>query len=637
VVYINKMYKYALLFIFVGASRAFLRPLKNKVGVGVGAGIGLQMDISADYFTDTNLIHSYKSNIAPENYNTLVDNLINNKLSRVYINTNYRQVVSVDNVYDFMLYKHYHISNIEPVVVPHLVEKTAELHVPLFFVNFTPDTIVHFQQWFSEALNVLSFGLPIVVLLSFLSGIFQITGGGGNGPANFLGKQKNRLEFINPNVSLSDWAGSPEIVEECKEVISYLENKEIYEKIGAEMPKGILLEGPPGTGKTLLAKAIASETNSSFISTSGSEFVELFVGMGAARVREVFASARQNTPCIIFIDEIDAIGKQRGTGVPPGMGGGNDEREQTLNQLLYEMDGFRSNDDIVVMAATNRKDVLDHALLRPGRFDRILRVPLPDAFSREKILQRYLRDKRMDPAPDISAISDLTDGFSGAQLKNLVNEAAILSAKNNYTVIQEKFLLDAFEKSLVGIIKTNATVVATTRRRVAVHESGHALLVLQFPEYFDFKKASVQPTYHGAGGYTLFTEKSDIKEGGLYTKDILKKRLMITLGGKAAESIVYGNDFVSLGATEDLRQANQLAQQMVGKFGMGNALEVFYHPEDIQPSQYIQSQLDKEALDLVREAYREAKRILLEKNAQLMEFTELLDRETKVFSFAYTL
>jgi len=526
-----------------------------------------------------------------------------------------------------MLYKHYHISDIEPVVVPHLVEKTADLHVPLFFVNFTPENIVHFQQWLGEVITVLSYGLPVLLVLSFLSGAFQMMngGGGGNPAANFLGKQKSRLDFITPNVSLSDWAGSPEVVEECKEVISYLENKEIYEKIGAEMPKGILLEGPPGTGKTLLAKAIATETNSTFISTSGSEFVELFVGMGAARVRELFASARQNTPCIIFIDEIDAIGRQRGMG---NIMGGNDEREQTLNQLLYEMDGFRSNENIVVMAATNRKDILDRALLRPGRFDRILKIPLPDSFSREQILQRYLRDKQMVPPPDISAIADLTDGFSGAQLKNLVNEAAILSAKNNYTVIQEKFLFDAFEKSLVGLIKTNASVAEHTRRRVAVHESGHATLVQHFPEYFEFKKASVQPTYNGAGGYTLFNERSHLKEGGLYTKDMLKKRLIITLGGKAAESIVYGNDFVSLGATEDLRQANQLAQQMVGKFGMGKELEVFYQPDEIEgASQYMKYKLDKEALQLVRDAYQEAKRILsVEKKGQLMDFAERLEK-----------
>ena len=241
--------------------------------------------------------------------------------------------------------------------------------------------------------------------------------------------KENNDEFLKPNVSLSSWAGSPEVIEECKEVISYLERKELYKEIGADMPKGILFEGPPGTGKTLLAKAIATETNSTFISISGSEFVEIFVGVGASRVRELFDSARQNTPCIIFIDEIDAVGRQRGAGVNMA----NDEREQTLNQILYEMDGFNNNEDIVVMAATNRKDVLDQALLRPGRFDRIIKIPLPDRFSREKILDFYLRSKKLEKPFDISSIAELTDGFSGAELKNLINEAAILSARNNYT------------------------------------------------------------------------------------------------------------------------------------------------------------------------------------------------------------
>ena len=325
-----------------------------------------------------------------------------------------------------------------------------------------------------------------------------------------------------------------------------------------------------------MAKAIATETNSTFISISGSEFVEIFVGVGASRVRELFDSARQNTPCIIFIDEIDAVGRQRGAGVNMA----NDEREQTLNQILYEMDGFNNNEDIVVMAATNRKDVLDQALLRPGRFDRIIKIPLPDRFSREKILDFYLRSKKLEKPFDISSIAELTDGFSGAELKNLINEAAILSARNNYTMIQEEYIFESFEKMVVGLIKKNATVAPATRERVAIHEVGHTLLTLLFDEYFVFQKASILPTYNGAGGYTIFSEKPEIKEGGLYTKDMLKKRLMIAMGGKAAETIVYGREYVSLGAVEDLRQANKLAQRMVGNFGMGDSLEVFYN-EDV--------------------------------------------------------
>jgi cell division protease FtsH len=403
-----------------------------------------------------------------------------------------------------------------------------------------------------------------------------------------------------------------------------------------------LLEGPPGTGKTLLAKAVASATNSTFISIAASEFVELFVGMGASRVRELFKNARENKPCIIFIDEIDAVGRQRGAGINMA----NDEREQTLNQLLYEMDGFSDNEDIIIMAATNRKDILDQALLRPGRFDRIIKVPLPDKSSREKILSYYLENKLLEKPFDVDLIAELTSGFSGAQLKNLINEAAILSARNNYTIIQEKYMFDAFEKSIVGLIKTNASVAPATKLRVALHEAGHTLLVLKFKHYFDFQKVSIQPTYNGAGGYTLFTEKPEIKESGLYTKDLFKKRLIITMGGKAAESIYYGDDYVSLGAVQDLNQANSLAKRMVGNFGMGNKLEVFYN-EDIgdesnpflgrtigmadkysQNTKYI---MDKESLELVNEAYQEAKKILSFNRVSLVNFSELLQNNTILY------
>jgi len=451
--------------------------------------------------------------------------------------------------------------------------------------------------------------------------------------------QKKQPEIITLNVTLDNWAGSPEVLEECKEVISYIENKEKYKKIGAEMPKGILLEGPPGTGKTLLAKAIASQTNSTFFSTSGSEFVELFVGMGAAKVRDLFSNARNNKPCIIFIDEIDAVGRQRGTGINMG----NDEREQTLNQLLYEMDGFNNNDDIIVIAATNRRDVLDQALLRPGRFDRIIRVPVPDKESRIKILEFYLKNKYTQENIDISAVAELTDGFSGAQLKNLINEAAILSVKNNFDKIQEIYIFDAFEKLIVGLIKNNSSVGESTRLRVAIHESGHSILTLIFNNYFDFQKASVQPTYNGAGGYTIFSEKPEIKEGGLYTKDILKKRLIIAMGGKAAEEIYYGNEFISLGAIQDLKQANSLAQRMIGNFGMGDKLEVFYNEDigdDTNPflgrslalgdkySEHTRFVMDKESLNLVKEAYSSAKLILQTNRVKLIEFANMLQNNT---------
>jgi cell division protease FtsH len=310
------------------------------------------------------------------------------------------------------------------------------------------------------------------------------------------------------------------------------------------------------------------------------------------------------------------------------------------------MDGFNNNDDIVVMAATNRKDVLDQALLRPGRFDRIIKVPLPDKDSREKIIEYYLKNKNIENPFDISSVAELTDGFSGAQLKNLINEAAILSARNNYTTIQERYVFGSFEKIIVGLIKNNATVAPATKLRVAIHESGHSLLALKFSEYFEFQKASIQPTYNGAGGYTIFSEKSEIKEGGLYTKDMLKKRLIIAMGGKAAETIYYGNDHVSLGAVQDLKQANGLAKRMIGNFGMGDELEVFFNEDindDSNPflgrsislgdkySEHTRCIMDKETLNLVKDAYNAAKYILEQNKDKLIEFSELLQNNTIVY------
>lgn len=612
-----------------------------------------------EYLQDLDLLQKYKFYFPKENYNDVIQDLLNNKLSKIYIDNKYNQMVSVDNLpTNDIVYNHYHLTDVNPIVIPNLVEKSGDLHVPLHFVSFVPQNIVNIQNLAGEFLTLVSTALPILFLLSFFASLarFNSMQGGrmpGNrmGPAgpnsgamspfNFPSFQKEDNKFVKPNVSLSSWAGSPEVIEECKEVISYIENKELYKEIGADMPKGILLEGPPGTGKTLLAKAIATETNSTFISISGSEFVELFVGMGASRVRELFDNARKNKPSIIFIDEIDAVGRQRGAGINMA----NDEREQTLNQLLYEMDGFNNNDDIVVMAATNRRDVLDQALLRPGRFDRIIRIPVPDKSSREKILDYYIKEKKTDKPFDIEAIAELTDGFSGAQLKNLINEAAILSARNNETVVQEKYIFASFEKLIVGLIRNNANVPDVTKTRVAIHESGHALLSLLFNNYFDFQKASIQPTYNGAGGYTIFSEKPEIKEGGLYTKDILKKRLIVTLGGKAAESIFYGDEHVSLGANEDLNQANKLARRMIGNFGMGNKLEVFFNDnigDDSNPflgrslgvgdkySQYTKFVMDKETLQLVNEAYKEAKYILNNYYDKLVSFSELLKNNTIV-------
>jgi len=451
---------------------------------------------------------------------------------------------------------------------------------------------------------------------------------------NVLNNKK--FSFENPNVRLNEWAGSPEVIDECKDIINYLENKKLYEEYGAQVPKGILLEGPPGTGKTLLAKAIATETNSTFISTSGSEFIELFVGMGAARVRELFRIAREKKPSIIFIDEIDAVGRQRGAGVNLG----NDEREQTLNQLLFEMDGFKNNSDIIVLAATNRKDVLDQALLRPGRFDRLIRVPLPDKYSRKQILELLLNSKPFDTSQiKIDLLAEITEGLSGAQLNNLINEALIIMIKSKQNTLNDSILTQALEKTLVGLIKKNDDRGLETKKRVAIHECGHALITALFSKEFELQKISIESTYNGAGGYTLFTEKDEMKDGGLYTKSNLKKRLMITLGGKAAETIIYGNEYVSLGAYEDLRQANRLAQKMIGNFGMGTELEVFFNENiDLENNVFLgktlasgekysdstKSLMDQESLQLINEAFSNAKMLINTRKNVLIELSSLL-------------
>jgi cell division protease FtsH len=437
------------------------------------------------------------------------------------------------------------------------------------------------------------------------------------------------------NISLSSWKGSPEVFEECTEIASYLKNATVFQAAGAEIPKGILLEGPPGTGKTLIAKAIAGETDAWFLAVSASEFIELYVGLGAQKIRNLFRVARENKPAIIFIDEIDSIGRQRGTGINMG----NDEREQTLNQLLAEMDGFAQNDGIIVIAATNRRDVLDAALLRPGRFDRIVNVPLPDRESRRDILEKYTESKKISSDVDMDVLAEMTGGFSGAELKNLLNEAAILAARKGATIIDQLDLENALEKLAVGIIKKTDTRSEDARRRVAIHEIGHAFLAAYFKEYFQLKKVTIQSTYNGAGGYTMFNEYPEITESGLYTKDLLKKKLIVALGGKAAEQVFYGREQVSLGAIQDLKQANSIARRMVGNWGMGNDLEVFYN-ENMESGQtpflgrslasgsaysdMMLEKMDKEALNLVDNAYLEALNFITAKRDTVTKLVDLL-------------
>jgi len=450
-----------------------------------------------------------------------------------------------------------------------------------------------------------------------------------NFPVTSFSKPRESITNSVKNVTLQDWAGSPEVLEECSEIVTYLNHPENYVRAGAAIPKGILMDGPPGTGKTLLAKAIANEAKAYFIEMSGSEFIEMYVGLGALRVRNLFTDARAHTPCVIFIDEIDAIGKKR-SGAEGPSSGGNDEKDQTLNQLLAEMDGFKSNSGIIVLAATNRKDVLDPALLRPGRFDRLVTIPLPDFRSRVQIFDLYLQKRNDTLSGDIvsSELAKMSGGFSGADIQNILNEAAIGIARKNETSLTRASIMESFEKRMIGVKKRTDERSMDVKRRVAIHEIGHAHMVEQYREHFELHKISIQSSYSGVGGFTLFNEKDEIREGGLYTKNILKQRLMIALGGKAAEEVFYGEENVSVGATMDLNQANALATDMIEKYGMGTDLHVFYKSNTPSMfstySEYTRKMIDQEVSHLVEQAYDNALTIISEKKEYITDVSERL-------------
>jgi cell division protease FtsH len=585
--------------------------------------------------TTENMV-GYKPYMQKLPYSSLIKKIDEHQVSKIYFNPSSTEVIAEIPEKSGSVYSDYSLTAISPSLVNSLTEESVKNNVEPVFIQVPPPNV--FQQTSGQIVGFFDTYFFPFLILSFVLNIVRslfITPGQGSMPPNPFGSMNNQNmlnkdKFVleKANISLSSFAGSPEIFEECTEVVSYLKNATIYQNAGAEIPRGILLEGPPGTGKTLLAKAVASEADANFISIAASEFVEIFVGMGASKIRNLFKTARDNKPCIVFIDEIDAVGRQRGAGINMA----NDEREQTLNQLLAEMDGFGNNEGILIMAATNRKDVLDAALLRPGRFDRLITVSLPDRVSRKAILGVHSKNKILDSNINLDLVAEATTGFSGAQLKNLLNEAAIYAARNGNTMITEQNIFDALDKLIVGIVKKVDTRDEDSIRRVAIHETGHALLAATFSEYFDLKKVSIQSTYNGAGGFTVFSEYQNITESGLYTKDLLYKRLVVSLGGKAAESIMYGDNFVSVGAVQDLKQANSLAQRMVGNFGMGNELEVFYNENvDNERNPFVgrsfgggdkysdktKEKFDEESLNLIVNAYLEAKNILQEKMEQM--------------------
>ena len=394
---------------------------------------------------------------------------------------------------------------------------------------------------------------------------------GGNKMMNF-GKSRARLSLAGDSkVTLKDVAGLKEEKEDLQEIVDFLRDPGRFTKVGARIPKGVLLEGPPGTGKTLLAKAIAGEANVPFFSISGSDFVEMFVGVGASRVRDLFEEAKKNAPCIVFIDEIDAVARRRGT----GMGGGHDEREQTLNQMLVEMDGFAANAGIIVMAATNRVDILDPAILRPGRFDRKIAVGLPDVGGREAILQVHAKNKPLGDNVDLKQIAQTTAGFTGADLENLLNEAAIVAAKDNRCFISQEDIKTAFVKVGIGTERKSRIISDKERKITAYHESGHAILFHVLPDVGPVYSVSIIPTGAGAAGYTMpLPERDDM----FMTKGRMLQEIMVSLGGRIAEEIIF--DDITTGASSDIKKATQIAKKMVTRYGMSENVGVICYDDD---------------------------------------------------------
>ena len=463
-------------------------------------------------------------------------------------------------------------------------------------------------------------------------------GGGGGNPAMSFGKSKARLQMEpSTQVTFSDVAGVEGAKLELTEVVDFLKSPDRFTAVGAKIPKGVLLVGPPGTGKTLLAKAVAGEAGVPFFSISGSEFVEMFVGVGASRVRDLFEQAKKNAPCIVFIDEIDAVGRQRGA----GMGGGNDEREQTLNQLLTEMDGFEGNSGIIIVAATNRPDVLDSALMRPGRFDRQVTVDRPDYAGRLQILNVHAKDKTLSKDVDLDKVARRTPGFTGADLANLLNEAAILAARKDLDTVSNDEVGDAIERVMAGPEKKDRVISDKKKELVAYHEAGHALVGACMPDYDAVAKVSIIPRGQ-AGGLTFFTPSEERMESGLYSRSYLQNQMAVALGGRVAEEIVYGEEEVTTGASNDLQQVANVARQMITKFGMsdkigpvalGQSQGGMFLGRDMSAtrdfSEDTAATIDVEVSELVDTAYKRATKVLSDNRGVLDEMASMLiERET---------
>ena len=488
------------------------------------------------------------------------------------------------------------------------------------------------ENWF------LTYMLPMLVVLAVGIFLFMMMNaqqaGGGNGKMMNFGKSRAKMTLGDKSVTFAQVAGLKEEKEELEEIVDFLKEPGKYTGVGARIPKGVLLEGPPGTGKTLLAKAVAGEAGVPFFSISGSDFVEMFVGVGASRVRDLFEEAKHNAPCIVFIDEIDAVARRRGT----GMGGGHDEREQTLNQLLVEMDGFGVNEGIIVMAATNRVDILDPAILRPGRFDRKVAVGTPDIGGREEILKVHAKNKPLGDDVNLQQIAQTTAGFTGADLENLLNEAAIIAAKENRSFIAQKDIKRAFIKVGIGAEKKSRIISDKEKKITAYHEAGHAILFHVLPDVGPVYTVSIIPTGVGAAGYTMpLPEKDEM----FATKSRMLQDIMVSLGGRIAEEIIFGD--ITTGASSDIKKATKTARRMVTRYGMPDHIGVICYDDDDDEvfigkdlahakahSEEISGEIDKEVKSIIDDCYTKAKDIILQHEDVLHSCAQLLLEKEKI-------
>ena len=499
--------------------------------------------------------------------------------------------------------------------------------IPVYRENIPQDT------WFSLILP----GLAVLIGVVFIFAMFnsQAAGAGGGGKMANFGKSRAKLSMGDMNkITLKDVAGLKEEKEELEEIVAFLREPGKFTRVGARIPKGILLEGPPGTGKTLLAKAIAGEANVPFFSISGSDFVEMFVGVGASRVRDLFEEAKKNHPCIVFIDEIDAVARKRGT----GMGGGHDEREQTLNQLLVEMDGFGENEGIIVLAATNRVDILDPAIMRPGRFDRKIYIGAPDVGGREDILKIHSKNKPLGDDVDLVHIAQTTAGYTGADLANLMNESAIYAAKEDRAYINQEDVKKAFIKTGIGTEKKSRIISDEEKKITAYHEAGHAILFHKLPDVGPVYTVSIIPTGQGAAGYTM---PLPAKDEMFLTKGKMLHEIMVSLGGRIAEEIIF--DDITTGASSDIKKATQVARKMVTRFGMSENIGVINYDEEGDDvfigrdlahtrshSEAIASKIDEEVKAIVDDCYAKAKAIIMENEDVLHKCADLLLEKERI-------